>query len=325
MRVERENYNKRFPDGFKEQSPKMRYFIAFEGEKTEYEYLKGVIRYKRELGIDDLIEIRSLLKHYSQKSWSNPSKLCSLVIQDIKRRESGDINVDQLVSHFTDWIISTSRVSSKDDLEHKLLNRLMQNGINQHTQITADNEQQIIALLCDAVSKLRITRLPATKLSDDSIAKFKDSITKFKKYLKEQRQLSIKDGDKVCIVVDRDKESFTEKQYDSVLNKCKDESIDLYVSNPRFEFWLLLHFLKKEDIDDDKLLQKVDSGSRPYLEDILSKHLIGFSKRCVPFDALKDRVDFAIANEKEYCEDVVKLKTEVGCNVGLLLSEMKQR
>ena len=44
------------------------------------------------------------------------------------------------------------------------------------------------------------------------------------------------------MVVDRDKDSFTEEQYDKVVEFCKKNNVSLYVSNPSFELWLYMHF-----------------------------------------------------------------------------------
>lgn len=44
------------------------------------------------------------------------------------------------------------------------------------------------------------------------------------------------------MVIDRDKENFFDDQYDKVRIFCKNNNVNLYVSNPNFEFWLFLHF-----------------------------------------------------------------------------------
>ena len=52
--------------------------------------------------------------------------------------------------------------------------------------------------------------------------------------------------DKICLVIDRDKDSFistpNNRQYEYVVKTCKKKGFGLYVTNPCFEFWLLLHF-----------------------------------------------------------------------------------
>ena len=48
----------------------------------------------------------------------------------------------------------------------------------------------------------------------------------------------------------------------------------------------------------------------------------GYNKDKLSFEKLVDKVSTAITNEKQFCEDSVGLKTNLGSSVGLLLSEM---
>ena len=130
--------------------------------------------------------------------------------------------------------------------------------------------------------------------------------------------------DKICFVVDRDKDSFTEVQYDNVLNTCKERKFNFYLSNPCFEFWLLMHFDDVDKLDNMKLLDNPFVTKRyRYTEHELRKLLRGYKKSRYKAIDLVGRIDVAIANEKFYCEDIVELKNEVGSNVGLLVTELR--
>lgn len=54
----------------------------------------------------------------------------------------------------------------------------------------------------------------------------------------------VADYDKISFIFDRDPQSFKENQYDSVRKLCDENRFQLYITNPCFEFWLLLHFRK---------------------------------------------------------------------------------
>ena len=54
MRVS-QPYGKRYAEDEFSQEPKIRYFIACEGEKTEYRYFKGIIEFRTEIGINPLV------------------------------------------------------------------------------------------------------------------------------------------------------------------------------------------------------------------------------------------------------------------------------
>ena len=65
--------------------------------------------------------------------------------------------------------------------------------------------------------------------------------------------------DKICFIIDRDRESFvsheSNNQYSYVLEKCGENGFGFYLTNPNFEFWLLLHFDDVEALDNNMLLE----------------------------------------------------------------------
>ena len=102
------------------------------------------------------------------------------------------------------------------------------------------------------------------------------------------------------------------------------------MSNPCFEFWLLLHFDEVMDLDKDKLLanEKVTTGRRyaEYeLRRIFEQHQVlpRYTKSRYNTAELLSRIDKAIQNETKFCEDEDKIENEVGSCVGLLIKELK--
>lgn len=142
-------YGERYIEKEFSEEPKIRYFIACEGEKTEYKYFKGIIDYRTEIGINPLVEVIPIT--HEPNTSSNPLNIYN-----------------------------------------------------------------------DA--KAVIDKAP-----------------------------NFLEGDQLCIVVDRDKNSFTNEQYDKLLKAEKNEEIRFCVSNPCFEFWLLLHFSDCSEYDNSKL------------------------------------------------------------------------
>ncbi len=102
-------------------------------------------------------------------------------------------------------------------------------------------------------------------------------------------------------------------------NKCSENNIKLYVSNPCFEAWLLMHFEEFDNLDFDKLLEnkRVNSNkkSRKYSDKMLSE-IIGYDKSNLNFDMFVNKIDDAIKREKNYCENVEELKDKIGSNIG---------
>lgn len=310
MRVPKK-FGKRSTENDEKLQPKTRYFLTFEGEKTEFQYFQGVIDHQNELGINELIEIIPLSRHHIEKSWSNPEKACQLFVKDLHERESEELIVETLTSHVTDWVMERKGVPSKAQVTTHLRNHLTEHGYEPEDYVTEHNKTEVTNCICSSLDELCLVEVTP------------ETIGQFRKYLKAQKHFNKRDGDIACLIVDRDADSFTSEQYDSVVEKCEVEHIDLYVTNPRFEFWLLLHFLDKSQIKCEKIYQKRESGKQPYLEQELRRCCQGVSKRQIPFDLFADKVDTAIKNEKEFCEEVSGLKMAVGSNIGNLLTELK--
>ena len=146
----------------------------------------------------------------------------------------------------------------------------------------------------------------------------------------------IKDGgltyeegfDQICLIVDRDKDSFLStpenNQYKYVLNKCREMGFQFCVTNPCFEFWLLLHFDEVFDLDEEKLLKNPRAtAKRRYAEDELRKICPRYNKSSYHAEVLVRNIDKAIENEKKFCEDIEKLECSVGSNIGKLIKEMR--
>lgn len=131
--------------------------------------------------------------------------------------------------------------------------------------------------------------------------------------------------DKVCIVVDRDKQNFKEFQYSEVIQKCEDYKFDLYISNPCFEIFLLMHSDKFCELDEIKLLNNPKIGKKKkYTEKMLSD-IFRCSKTNLNFNLFLPNIDLAIETEKKYSEDIKLLKDCIGSNVGILINELKNK
>ena len=147
-------------------------------------------------------------------------------------------------------------------------------------------------------------------------------ITNFNEDIENNKFLYDKEIDKVCFVIDRDPQNFSEQQYDNFLKMCKDYNYKVYVSNPTFELFLLLHDDKIFDIDKTAMLEnRRVSNSKRFLEVKLSE-IFGCNKKNINFEKFKVNIKKAISNEKQFEEDLINLKHNLGSNVGTLLDEM---
>lgn len=100
------------------------------------------------------------------------------------------------------------------------------------------------------------------------------------------RKYGIKTDDQVWLVIDRD--IWPEEQLTTVCTTCREQGFDLAVSNPCFEYWLLLHFDNGDGIvTGSNCLQK------------LKRYLPHFQKGHVEIGKLKSGVQDAIARAQQ--------------------------
>lgn len=81
----------------------------------------------------------------------------------------------------------------------------------------------------------------------------------YRKFLKRS---TVSDGDVFAIVIDRDCGSHSREDLVDILEKCKSKSFLCCLTNPCFEFWLLLHLFDVEMLLDPKELEKIGRNEK---------------------------------------------------------------
>jgi hypothetical protein len=131
--------------------------------------------------------------------------------------------------------------------------------------------------------------------------------------------------DVVCILVDRDSQSFLLTQYIEAESLCRKNNFRLYVTNPCFELWLLFHYSDLLNYSLEEILENKKTGKRTKTELLLRDDYLqgSFSKTRIQFVRnYVDHVSTAIENSKKYAVTLDRLKSNIGTNIGLLLEEM---
>lgn len=95
----------------------------------------------------------------------------------------------------------------------------------------------------------------------------------------------LRKGDEVWLVIDRD--TWEEQELNQVYKECCQREYSLALSNPKFEYWLLLHF------EDGAGIMSSNCTSR------LRTHLPAFTKGHVEVDKLKPRINDAIKRAEQ--------------------------
>ncbi len=283
---------------------KKKFFLFFEGNRTEHIYFNAVNSAREKIGINPLIELQPVERSFSERGLSNPKRIVDKIIAIIEEDKSDkkyhDILIDKVMDYFEDELFFEQNHISKDGTLKKL------------KQICERYSKEDI---CDCIEDLYGDIFEEYEFIDiDDFYKFIDIPS-----------LSYEKGfDEICIIVDRDRKSFSEKQYDYVTKKCADNGFHLFVTNPCFEFWLLLHFDEVHSFDEKELLENYKvSGSKTYVEKKLSE-VFRYNKTNYNAEELVKNIDKAIQNSSRFCIDIGELKNSVGSNICDLINRMRR-
>ena len=291
------------PNELMKEMPK--YFLIYEGEVTEPMYFNGIIVNREKLAIKQSLSLISVLRSLDDSSKSHPKYVLKMA-NDIKSQSAENvISKENLYKCIVDYI-KNEDISNKEELINIAKNYI-------------ENYANDLIELCE------IDNIIMDIYKDDV---FQNIASEIIDYLEIQRIILDYNSeiDVINLIVDRDKGNFKSDQYDNLVNKCSENNIKLYVSNPCFEVWLLMHFEEFDNLDFDKLLENkrvsARKSSRKYSDKMLSE-IIGYDKSNLNFDIFVTKIDDAIKREKKYCENVEGLKDKIGSNVGILIENMR--
>lgn len=274
---------------------KKKYFIVSEGTATEPEYFEKINQY----AIKENITIINILRDYAKQGYSNPTHIIKL-LQTFIDNSNSEIKVGELKNKLSNW-----KYQKNIDIDlDTIFNKLKEIYESDDCYISIDNFENLFM-----------------KLFKNNI--YEELMNNFFKYFVTQNVTYSPNVDSLNIVIDRDKDSFTEEQYDKVVDFCSKNNVNLYISNPNFELWLYMHFdeFDNENVCDLFENRKINSSGRRYIEKRL-RDICNYRKNNIRFDKLRPGIKNAIKREKKFSEDIYDLKNQLGTNVGKLVSDI---
>lgn len=195
------------------------------------------------------------------------------------------------------------------------------------------DSKKLTNLFNKLVENLKIEELPIitdqlNKLSEDfpSLFNSKESIqSQLYSYLTISEFDS--EYDKIFIILDRDCQSFTEEQYREVLQKSEDNQLNLGITNPCFEFFLLLHFENVSDLDLNLLKDNKNDGRKTYAESQLNHYLLqntgkSFKKNKYDTNYFINNFEIALRQSKSFEIQNERLRDFIGSSVVNIIREM---
>lgn len=293
-----------------------KYFLIYEGSETEKIYFDAVRSLREDLKINPLIEIIPILRSYSEDGWSNPKKILDQVIENLEESRTKQITYETLLNRIMDYlyeakVITTSRIQARSIWQ--AMCRICEEKCRKHLDAFVEDIEESCSLILNVLQKEYNIQYVISDIAN---------------IIKEGGFTYAEKFDKICFIIDRDRESFVSSsknnQYQYVLKRCKERGFGLYVTNPCFEFWLLLHFDGVFALDREKLLKNPKvTAKRRYVEQELRKIFPGYKKSSYRALELVKNIDRAIDNESHFCEDVVELEKSIGSNIGKLIIDMR--
>lgn len=145
----------------------------------------------------------------------------------------------------------------------------------------------------------------------------------YRKYLNKYKN----DIDEFGILIDRDMQTHSEINMSECIQYCKDKGYACYISNPCFEFWLLLHLsdVKEEYADKMELIKenpKISDNHTFVSKEVSLKARHG--KGGINFKGnYLMHIDEAIIRAKEFVSSDSELIDNIGCNVWKLIERMR--
>lgn len=287
------------------------YFLIYEGSETEVIYFDAVRSLRGDIGINPLI------RSFSEDGWSNPKKILDRVIENLRESREQVISYESLLNRIMDYLYETEVITTSKVLARSIW-MTMERICSEQFQKQLTDTVEDIETACD--------KMMASLADEYEIINIVEDISEIIK----NSGLTYDEGfDQICLIVDRDRDSFIcrpeKDQYHYVLDKCRKFGFKFYVTNPNFEFWLLLHYDEVFELDKDKLLKNPKiTRERRYTEHCMRKLYKGYKKDAYRANEFVKRIDKAIENEKQFCEDIGALEYSVGSNIGCLITELRQ-
>lgn len=160
----------------------------------------------------------------------------------------------------------------------------------------AETEQRYFSGIKDklenASSTLQLKILPAR---EHNLSAPKHVLNQLLRY---QQQFTMDRNDELCLVIDRDKQSWSAKEIAWIAQEAAKKQYLLAISNPSFELWLLLHHV---DITAESYSyqQHAEANKNHFLKKEISRTLNGYKTSRLNIDDFWKNTHIAIHRAKQ--------------------------
>jgi hypothetical protein len=165
---------------------------------------------------------------------------------------------------------------------------------------------------------------------NDNLSNPRDIVCNLENFIEDKYDYK-SDYDEMWVVWDREKVQDRKNKILEMIPECQEKNYHIALTNPLFEFWLLLHIVDISTYDRDTLYDNdwtTPSKNKRFLEKELSTQLCsvgGYNKKKDKFNkniVSKENIQKALEQEKLFENDLEKIIDNLGSNVGELINKI---
>ena len=265
-----------------------RVFVACEGHKSEIEYLRELLRQSEVLGLRGRVEVIILDRYETDSGLSYPMQVIQMTADHMEYLATDRCSENLFLSIVRASAGTGCRGDVKELSRDPIFWEMCENG---YVRSVSD----------------------ATEYATEFMSKRGYEIS-----LSIDYQMYDSSEDYVCIVIDRDAgKERPEKNYREFIDACTARDFKLFVTNPKFEFWILMHL---PDICDE--LEAIAGDRNPSAATDRVMKSRGLVKGKMDFEEIVSGLNNAMNNSRSFHRSLEDLEASVGTNlsefIGLL-------
>lgn len=145
----------------KSNEAKKKYFLVYEGEKTENTYFNEVINSRRFLNINPLIKIIPILRSFNEGNWSNPKKIVDCLDKNLKEQESQIYSYETILNIIMDYLIENKYIS-KTRLSQRAVHEILKTTLvksGKNIDYETDNFEEVCNIIAEELTKMKLTEV----------------------------------------------------------------------------------------------------------------------------------------------------------------------
>ncbi len=247
-------------------------------------------------------------------SYSNPSHVLSSAIDKMKNEIHSVSKIDKLneIIEFIEELILKNKTNTflKDDFKRKIAYLINDDDLD--------------------LSLKNISNLVEKEYGEEY--SFESNFSKIIYNIKLKFSYS-PEVDDLAVVIDRDRGSSNDEVFIELIEKSKEENIDLYLTNPCIEFWFLLHLINnKNEIDDvikheskktlDNSSKTINKLKQYYKKETKNKNTYQKNQSDFSLFFKSKNLNRAFVNAQLFDSNVKALVQKTGTNIHKLIKKM---